>query len=69
MVFGSMIIDIVCIVFSVNKGGRFALLTIPLVELLIKIGIVCVCAYEYFKNRQERERLSDGEKQRRMQNH
>ena len=53
MVFGSILVDVISIVVSSGKGGTFTTVLVPIFEMLIKAGIVAICAYDYFKGRDE----------------
>ena len=53
MVLGSILVDVICITISANKGGKFTVLVIPLIEIIIKLGIVALCAYDYFQRKDE----------------
>ena len=49
MVLGSIIVDIISIIVSSGKGGAFTTVLIPILEILVKTGIVVICAMDYFK--------------------
>ena len=69
MVFGTILVDIISIILSSGKGGSFTTVFIPILEIIIKIGIVLFCAYDYFNNRKNRDSRYDSiEKRQSIQN-
>ena len=59
MVFGSILVDVISIVVSSGKGGTFTTVLIPVFEMLIKAGIVAICAFDYFKGGDQPNRYSE----------
>lgn len=68
MVFGSILVDVISIVISSGSGGAFTTVFIPILEILIKIGIVLICALDYFNRKNRDSRYDSNDKRHSMQN-
>ena len=59
MILGSLLVDIIVISISAHFGGIFTIVLVPLLEIALKIGIVVLCALDYFRNKDLKQPYSD----------
>jgi len=67
MILGSLLVDIITISISAHNGAIFTIVLIPLIEMGLKVGIIVLCALDYFKNKDLNKGYSDEDRHRSMQ--
>jgi len=67
MVLGSIFVDVISIIVASGKGGAFTTVLIPILEVLLKVGVVVICALDYFREKDSRYESMDRRQSRQNQ--